>query len=60
MPISDFLYVSSYWVFYHALAENPNPIFQINPYTKKQLQLFGYYTMAFFMTFTIGCIEPGL
>jgi hypothetical protein len=47
--LGDLIYISSYWVFYHSLAENRNPLYPVPAYIKNQLQLFGYYTISFFM-----------
>lgn len=51
--LSDILYLSSYWLFYHSLHGYP-----MNPHIRNQLQMFGYYTLAFFMTrYCLGLVE---
>ena len=49
--IIDILYLSSYWIFYNSLQGHP-----VHPHIKNQIQMFGYYTVAFFMTRYCLCL----
>lgn len=50
MAFFDLIFISSYWGFYFCLVNHPNPDIRPHPRAKHDLQLFGYYMIAFFMT----------
>lgn len=50
MAFFDLIFISSYWGLYFCWVYHPNPNIRPHPTAKNDLQLFGYYIIAVFMT----------